>query len=317
LRWTRATIHYAGLVMHHLDHLSLHLFILVCEERTIARASERAFMAPSAVSKRISDIETRFGTPLLKRSKRGVEPTPAGHALLRHARGLTRAMERLDSELSEYAEGARGHVRVLANISSIMEFLPEEISDFMLNNPRIQADIEERFSPDVVRGIAEGNADLGICRRSMAIGDLEFLPYRQDHLAVVVGAAHPLADRASIAFEETLDFEHLGLSAFATLNNYMRKNAEERGRELRFRSYVSSFDAAYRLVQFGLGLAVFPQEAVERYVHLFDLRLIPLTDDWALGEFVICLRDRESLSLSARRLLDHLLLRAPELQIEP
>lgn len=40
-------------------------------------------MAPSAVSKRISDIEVRFGTPLLSRSKRGVEPTPAGMALLR------------------------------------------------------------------------------------------------------------------------------------------------------------------------------------------------------------------------------------------
>lgn len=73
--------------MQPLDHLSLNLFIVVCEEGTIARAGERAFMAPSAVSKRISDIEARFGTALLKRSKRGVEPTPAGLALLRHARG--------------------------------------------------------------------------------------------------------------------------------------------------------------------------------------------------------------------------------------
>ncbi|KMM85596.1 DNA-binding transcriptional regulator, LysR family [Pseudomonas taetrolens] len=297
-----------------LDHLSLYLFILVCDEGTIARAGERAFIAPSAVSKRISDIEARFGTPLLKRSKRGVEPTPAGQALLRHARSLTRAMERLDSELSEYAEGARGHVRVLANVSSIMEFLPEELSDFMLDNPRIQVDIEERFSPDVVRGVMEGNADLGICRRSMAVGNLAFLPYRQDHLAVVVSASHPLADRTRIAFEDTLDFDHLGLSAFATLNTFMREDAQTHGRELRFRSYVSSFDAAFRLVQFGLGLAVFPLEAVARYRQLFDLRIIPLTDDWALGEFVICVRDRDALSLSARRLLDHLLLRAPTRQ---
>jgi len=195
-----------------------------------------------------------------------------------------------------------------------MEFLPEELSDFMLDNPRIQVDIEERFSPDVVRGVAEGNADLGIFRRSMAVGDLEFLPYRQDHLAVVVSASHPLADRTRIAFEDTLAFDHLGLSAFATLNTFMREDAEKHGKELRFRSYVSSFDAAFRLVQFGLGLAVFPLEAVARYAQLFDLRIIPLTDDWALGEFVICVRDRDALPLSARRLLDHLLLRAPPRQ---
>lgn len=184
----------------------------------------------------------------------------------------------------------------------------------MLEYPLIQADIEERFSADVVRGVAEGTADLGICRKSMAVGDLDFVPYRQDHLAVVVAADHPLAGRSQIAFEETLGYDHLGLSAFATLNAFMRKSAEQSGKALRFRSYVSSFDAAYRLVQFGLGLAVFPQEAVSRYAALFDLRVIALTDDWALGEFVICMRDRHTLSLSARRLLDHLLLRAPAWQ---
>lgn len=135
-----------------------------------------------------------------------------------------------------------------------MEFLPEELSDFMLEYPRVQADIVERFSPDVVRGLAEGNANLGICRRSMAVGDLKFLPYWQDHLAVVVGVNHPLANRSSIAFSETLAFDHLGLSAFATLNNFMRSEAEQHGHEMRFCSYVSSCDAAFRLVQFGLGL---------------------------------------------------------------
>ncbi len=295
----------------HIDPVSLRLFIAVCEEGTIARASEREFMAPSAVSKRIADIEALVGTPMLLRSKRGVVPTPAGQALLRHARQLMRGMEKLQGELSEYADGARGHVRILANISAIMEFLPEELSEFLAANEHIQVDIEERFSPDVVRGVLEGNADLGICRKSMAVGGLEFIPYRTDHLAVVVNSGHPLAGRSSVAFAETLDYDHLGLSAFATLNSYMQRTAAEAGRELRFRTHVSTFDAAYRLVQFGLALGVFPLEAVERYAQLYDLKLIPLEDDWAQGEFVICVREVAALPLSARRLLNHLLARAP------
>ncbi|MCC6076599.1 LysR substrate-binding domain-containing protein [Pseudomonas sp. GCM10022188] len=297
--------------MWQIDPVSLRLFIAVCEEGAIARASEREFIAPSAVSKRIADIEAAFGTPLLLRSKLGVVPTPAGQALLRHARQLMRSMERLQGELSEYAEGARGHVRILANVSAIMEFLPEELSDFMLANANIQVDIEERFSADVVRGVAEGNADLGICRRSMATGDLEFIPYRRDHQAVVVNASHPLAGRTSIAFRETLDYDHLGLSAYATLNAFMRRTAAESGHELRLRTHVSSFDAAYRLIQAGLAMGIFPREAVERYAGLFGLHVIPLEDDWAEGEFVICVRDAEALSLSAKRLLNHLLARLP------
>ncbi|TBW00003.1 LysR substrate binding domain-containing protein [Azotobacter chroococcum] len=195
--------------MWSVDPVSLRLFVAVCEEGAIARASEREFIAPSALSKRIADIEATFKSPLLVRSKRGVVPTPAGQALLRHARQLMRDMERLQGELSEYAEGARGHVRILANVSSIMEFLPEEISEFLLANEHIQVDIEERFSPNMVRGVAEGNADLGICRKSMA---------------VLVNDKHPLAGRTSIAFAEMLDCEHLGLSTYATLNAFMRRS---------------------------------------------------------------------------------------------
>lgn len=297
--------------MWHIDPISLRLFIAVCEEGSIARASEREFIAPSAVSKRMADIEADVGVPLLSRSKRGAVPTPAGQALLRHARQLMRSMERLQGELSEYAEGGRGQVKILANISSIMEFLPEELSDFMLANEHIQVDIEERFSPDVVRGVLEGQADLGVCRKSMAVGNLEFLPYRRDHLALVVNAAHPLAGRQSVRFSDTLDYDHIGLSAFATLNSFMNNAAAQAGRELRFRAYVSTFDGAYSLVKAGLGQTILPMEAVSRYARLFDLRVIPLLDAWALGEFVICVRDVESLSLAARRLLNHLLARAP------
>lgn len=303
--------------MWHIDPVTLRLFIAVCEEGAIARASEREFIAPSAVSKRIADLEAAIGTPLLLRSKHGVVPTPAGQALLRHARELMRSMERLQGELSEYAEGARGHVRILSNVSAIMEFLPEELSDFMLANANIQVDIEERFSPDVVRGVAEGNADLGICRKSMATGDLEFIPYRRDHLAVVVNASHPLAGRTSIAFRDTLDYDHLGLSINATLNSLMQRTAAESGHELRLRTHVSSFDAAYRLIQAGLAMGIFPREAVERYVGLFGLHVIPLEDDWAEGEFVICVRDAEALSLSAKRLLNHLLARLPAAEAAP
>jgi DNA-binding transcriptional LysR family regulator len=293
--------------MWQFDPVSLRLFIAACEEGSITAAAAREFIAPSAVSKRISDIESAFATALLMRSKKGVAPTPAGQALLRHARKFMRDIERLQGELSEYAEGARGHVRVLANVSSLMEFLPEELARFLADNEHIQVDVEERFSSGVVSGIEEGHADIGICRKSMAEGDLEFYPYRTDHLSVVVNNRHPLAGRESISFVDTLDFHHLNISAFSTLGTQMQKLACAAGKDLQYRTCVSSFDAALRLVGAGMVLAIFPREAVARYVELFGLRVIPLTDEWVTGEFVVCVRDSTSLSLSARRLLDHLL----------
>lgn len=297
--------------MWQVDPTTLKLFIAVCEEGSIAAAAEREFIVASAVSKRISDIEKDIGISLLRRSKQGASPTPAGQALLRHARLMMRNFEKLQVEMSEFTEGVRGLVQVMANMSSIVEFLPEEISAFLLANEHIRVDLAERLSPDVVRAVAEGHADIGICRRPAQPGELEVIPYRKDSLALLVNAQHPLADRAFLSFAESLDYEHLSLSAYAKLVESMHRTARTVGKELRVKSHVSSFDATYRLVQAGLGVAVLPIEAVQRYTALFDLRAVPLVDDWATGEFVICVREADSLSLASKRLLNHLLARAP------
>ena len=143
--------------MWQIDQISLRLFIAVCEEGTIARAAEREFIAPSAVSKRLADLETLVETALLSRSQRGVRPTAAGEALLKHARLIMLDHERLQAELSEYAAGGRGHVRVLANVSSMVEFLPEAIGDhleaslerlFLKADSRQEPNLGVLFNPD-------------------------------------------------------------------------------------------------------------------------------------------------------------------------
>ena len=293
-----------------IDPTSLRLFIAVCEEGSITRASEREFIVSSAISKRIADLEATIATPLLLRTQRGVTPTAAGNALLSHARQLMRSLEKLHAELGEYAQGVRGNVRILANVSSMVEFLPEELASFLLANPHIRVDLEERVSSEIVRGVAEGAAELGICRSFMASPGLQLLPYRTDHLAVIVNAQHPLAGKTSVSFEDTLEHDQLGLASNASINTLMQRIAAERGRELRYRIHVSTFDGAFRLIQAGLALAVLPKEAVGRYSEMYGLHVVPLTDAWARREQVICVRDAATLSLPASRLLEHLISRA-------
>ena len=108
-----------------IDLTSLQLFVAVCELGSIGRAAEREFIAASAVSKRLSDLETAVDTALLYRHSRGVTLTPAGESLLHHARTVLFGLERMQGELSEYADGVRGHVRMHANISAIFQFLPD------------------------------------------------------------------------------------------------------------------------------------------------------------------------------------------------
>ena len=114
-----------------IDLTSLHLFVALCELGSIGKAAAREFIAASAVSKRLSDLELTLDTPLLYRHTRGVDLTPAGESLLHHARWVLFSLEKMQGELSEYSEGVRGHVRVHASISAVVQFLPEDLGRFI------------------------------------------------------------------------------------------------------------------------------------------------------------------------------------------
>jgi DNA-binding transcriptional LysR family regulator len=290
-----------------IDLTSLQLFVAVCELGSIGRAAEREFIAASAVSKRLSDLEATLETPLLYRHTRGVKLTPAGESLLHHARSVLFSLEKMQAELSEYADGVRGHVRIHANISAIVQFLPEDLGAFSREHPQVKIDLEEHLSTEVIRAVQEGAADLGICNAAAAGGqDLQTLPYRQDELVLIVPRGHALARRKSVAFEETLDFDHVGLHSNSSIYLAMREAAAAAGRTIRLRIHVTGLDAMCRMIHNGLGVGVMPRRAFELMHGVGDLECVRLTDSWAIRSLDLVARDFSTLPVTARLLVDHL-----------
>jgi DNA-binding transcriptional LysR family regulator len=119
-------------------------------------------LVPSAVSKRIADLEALVGVPLLSRHRRGVELTPAGRDLLRHADALRDAVDRMEAEMGAHATGRRGAIRVAANSSSISQFLPEDLAEFVMAHPDLTVHLTEMTSVEVIEAVRAGRADLGI-----------------------------------------------------------------------------------------------------------------------------------------------------------
>ena len=179
-------------LLRRIDLTTLRLFIAVCEEKNLTRAAAREGIAASAVSKRMNDFETAFGISLFERLSKGMALTPAGEALLHHARVTLLNVEKIAVELAEYRKGVRGHVRMLANLSAIVQFLPEDLSGFFSAHGLLRVDLQERPSGQVVRGIEEGAAEIGICSAATETRRLQTFHYRYDNLVVVVRPDHPL-----------------------------------------------------------------------------------------------------------------------------
>lgn len=291
--------------MRSFDPISLRLFIAVCEERNIASAAKREAIVPSAVSKRISQMEDEAGVQLLTRGRRGVTVTAAGEVLWRYARESLQLLDRMQAELGAFADGVQGHVRVFASKSAMAQALPEDVSAFAKKYRDVRVSLEEREIWEVVRGVEEGRADIGVCWDAVDLRGLQTAPYHRDRLAVVMHPDHPLASRSTLCFEDTIDHEHVDIVARSIMQATQRSAAAAAGKQMRYRIQVSTVDAAYRVVAAQLALAIVPQEEASAIQQTLKLKVIPLSNDWAQRQFVIAVR-RKGLSLPAQLLLESL-----------
>lgn len=294
--------------MRDLDLTTLRLFVAVCETGNIARAGEKASIVGSAISKRLAQLEHQLGTPLLARRRHGVVPTAAGQTLLEHARGMLDGAARIERDMEAYVSGGRGQVRILASVSAMSESLADDVAAFLRQPPHrsIRVDLEERVSPEIVRGVREGHASLGVCWDAADLGVLQSRPYRSDTLCVAVPQQHPLAARGKVRFEQTLDYEHVSLPVNSAVQVMLHRNAARIGRTVNHRVVVTNFEAALRVVRAGLAISLVPREVAQPHADSLGLKLVPLAEPWAERRFILCFRDAQSLTPAAQLLLEYL-----------
>ena len=288
------------------DFIDLRLFRHIVEAGSITRGAARANLALAAASTRIRKMEESFGAELLVRGRQGVVPTQAGRTLLQHARSIMAQTERMQEDLTPYARGLAGQVRVLSNTNALTEFLPETLSSFLTTYPDISVDLEERLSDEIVGLIAEGAADIGIVAGTVDYGGLHTFPFRSDRFVLVVGRNHPLAARSRIGFAEVLDYDMVGLDRASAIQRFLADKASRIGRAIRLRVQLRSFDAICRLVECNVGVGIVPETTVKRTERNMAISSVRLTDPWALRELSICVRDINTLPPYARQLVDHL-----------
>jgi DNA-binding transcriptional LysR family regulator len=288
------------------DFTSLALFIRVAEARSITKASAASHIALAAASRRIAQLEDQLGVELLHRTARGVDITPAGEALLFHARQMMDQMDEMRADMSDYTRGAKGVVRMQANASALAQYLPEDLASFAAAHPAIKVSLTEERSSAIVAALLAGTADVGIVMEGAEGADaLQVFDYRADTLVAALPVKHPLRAK-SLAFEKLLDYDFVGLESNTVISRLCAHQATLAGKPLRLRVQVKSFDVVARLIQAGLGIGVLPEAAVGVYARSMGLRPVRLTDAWAARRMYVAVRQYAALPGAARQFVDHL-----------
>lgn len=289
-----------------LDLVDLRLFCSIAEAGGIGRGAERANLSTAAASERLSGIERVLGVALFDRTPKGVQLTSAGRTLLQHAQLVLQQMARLRDDMRRYTSGLKGRIRLMSITAGVREILPQQLAGFLSSHPNIDIDLEERSSEEIVEAVAAGFADIGIVTDAVAFGRLQTFPLGFERLVVMVGRDSPLAGAKSIPFSDIAECDFVGLGKASALEQRLSQLAARLAHPLNVRVRLTSFEAVCRTVEAGVGIALMPQTAANRYVDIMRVRAIPLSDTWSALRLVLCVDALDKLPSHTHELLSFL-----------
>ncbi len=201
----------------------------VARSGSIRRAAARLNVASSAINRQILDLEAELGMPLFERLPRKLRPTTAGEVIIAHARRTLSDYRAIEGRLGEF-KGLHGGAVKLATMNGLAGGIaPRVIAAFAARYPRIKVTMRVMFVPDILRALADGEADLGLGYHLPDVPGLTAALRLDAGLVAVVGADHPLAARGKIRLQEcegfpliladpSLRMHHTVLEAFARAN---------------------------------------------------------------------------------------------------
>jgi DNA-binding transcriptional LysR family regulator len=173
---------------------------------SIRQAAERLHVAPSAVNRRIQDIEDELGTPIFERLPRGMRLTTAGELFMRYVRGRAAELERVRSEIEELKGLRRGVVRLVASQALAPHFLPQVIQAFRQAHPLVA--FEARIGDHVQAAAALRNfeTDVALVFNLAPESDIERASTLEQRLMAVMHEQHPLARLPSLRLRDCADY---------------------------------------------------------------------------------------------------------------
>jgi DNA-binding transcriptional LysR family regulator len=247
-----------------MDLRQLRVFVAAADALNFARAAETLGMAQPAVSQHIKTLETHFGFQLFHRIRRGVELTPAGHALLPEARATVLQSERAARVAARAHIGEIGHLHI-AYVHSVMleSQLPKLIRLYRTAAPDVTLEFNDISLVQDIERLIEQNVDIAFVRPPTLPlpRDVTARRFSSTRLLVALPSDHRLAERESLKLEDLKDdaFILLRDPHGVGLSRQTLDMCQAAGFTPRSELILQSITASVGLVAAGLGVSIVPE----------------------------------------------------------
>ncbi len=240
---------------------SLEAFCAAVEEGTISGAARRMYLSQPSVSERLAELERESRTPLLKRSRRGVEPTEQGAVLYARARKALDEFHKVDRVLRGLREDRDKKLRFAASSTLGEHLLPELLWEFRRRRREVSPELFVGNTREVVELVERGEMSFGIIEGEEPEGGLESTPILDDELVVVVSPGHRWAKRR-VEYEELSGEAFISREKGSGTRDVVEHTLEKMGVSLDVEMELGSTSAIKEAIEAGIGFSILSRETI-------------------------------------------------------
>lgn len=260
----------------------LRYFVEIADRGSFSAAAERLFVAQSALSRQIKELETQLQTPLFERTARQPRLTAAGEAFYPRARNLLSELLKAGEMATQVGHGKLGTLRLSHSSTVPMSgHLLKAISTWLERCPGVSMDIVKLSSEAQLEEIAEGRLEVGLLRLPVLRQreGIRVVPLYNEQLVLAVPPDHALArSNAPVELEQLKD------EVFISIPHPQRGGLSYLSAELCMRAgffpkaarVMSRKTTQLQLIQAGFGIALLPKSMQD--IAPANLHFLPLAD---------------------------------------
>jgi DNA-binding transcriptional LysR family regulator len=174
----------------------------VARQLHFRKAAEVLAVAQPALSRQVAQLERAIGAALFVRSRRKVELTPAGVALLERIEPLLRSLAAVPAELKALSEGRSGQVRVAFTGLAMATVLPGILREFHRKHPGIRLELNESPTTAQLAALEAGEIACGFFHPDAPTPGLRTRQLLRERNGILLPADHPLAGKKTLRLKD-------------------------------------------------------------------------------------------------------------------
>lgn len=183
---------------------SLKIFVAVIEQKSFSKAAEKLFVSQPSISIQVRNLENELGIRLVHRSSKYVQLTPAGEILFPRAKKILQLYDEAQQEIERLQNVVTGNLHIGASFTIGEYILPRLTAEFVSQYPNVEIEVSIANTEDI-KNTLRGHLDLGLIEAPIDDSDIEYEPFMEDEMVLVVPNTHPLAKQRHLGSLQELE----------------------------------------------------------------------------------------------------------------